>query len=106
MPPTTGAHLSFVCLRVRGSQKCFQFTVFDFTSEKNNLFRDSNCDAGSMSNFGFAFMKDLEKRTIQYSSYQCTHNSLLQLSVWHRILNAAILEVKCFMNNSFTWAKM
>lgn len=68
VPPTAGAHLSFVRLRVRRSQKCFQFTVFDFTSESNNLFRDSNCDAGSMSDLGFAFMKDLEKRTIQYSS--------------------------------------
>lgn len=61
------AHLSFVCHRVRGNQKYFRFTVFDFTSESNNLFRDLNYDSGSMSDFDFAFMKDSEKRTIQHS---------------------------------------
>lgn len=92
VPPDAGARLSLVCLRVKGNQKCFQFTVFDFASESNNLFRDSNYDSGSMSDFGFAFMKDSEKRAIQYS----THNVLLQLSAWPRISNAVTLEVKCF----------
>lgn len=68
MPLIVGVHLSFVCCGARGNRNCFQFTVFDFASESNNLFGDSNSDRGTMSGFVFAFRKDLEKRTIQYSS--------------------------------------
>lgn len=68
MPLIAGVHLSFVCLRARRNRKCFQFTVFDFASESNNLFGNSNSDSGTMSGFDFAFRKDLGKKTIQYSS--------------------------------------
>lgn len=52
-----------------------------------------------MPDFAFAFMKDMEERTIQYLPQQSTHNMLLQLSAWHRTAKAVTLEVKCFPIN-------
>lgn len=96
MPAIAGTHLSYMCLRVKGNQKRFQSTVFDFTSESNHLFRDSNCDGGNMS---------YSERFCIHEGFSKESNTILILAVysWYPATITCLAQ-DCKCSNS--WRKM